>query len=541
MVLATMALAAMLSVAPWSLAGSEVKQPHDAVHPAPPKQRPPPAGMHVTQPRARIPSIGAMGEGAAQPRQPHQKAKGLHTLQPDLPPSGSKHAQADSKPSVLVDSSTAASHQAQKSPMKQAEAALANIDRLRFGSKHVAAQPGQHTASKSMKKQTGLAAQAAHGAELTHVALPGQASPETATEPVGWESYFPQEVGERAVPLAPLDASKAQVPQSKPAVGDAVVPLKTPPNRVQGLPLRSPQEHQSEPAVGGAAVPLKTPPNRVQGMGMRAPLEASKVQGTQNGASAGDAAEPVAPSEEAGKAQEKPVWNGCPHGGDCANRDITPWRDALPDTPCDTNIRPGAQAPGHVFAAGLAREGVLAVGQGYACSYGGCTMVEKGATLAADSVFVAEMQGGDYFPEDAYAWLGCPISQGESCSLVNNSMIAPTWGVLSVLIEEEGMVSPGPGMFVQLKMGAQPVRIYEGTTSHGPGMAFIYLTPGTMVVNAAKAVFCPIEIGADVTRFVPASPPPPPFAPGMAPLPPRPPPPPPPPPCAVHAPGQGEG
>ena len=75
-------------------------------------------------------------------------------------------------------------------------------------------------------------------------------------------------------------------------------------------------------------------------------------------------------------------------------------------------------------------------------------------------------------------------------------------------VAKEGLVSPGPGMFVQLKMGAQPVRIYEGATSKGPGMAFIYLTPGTMVVNAAKAVFCPIEIGADNTRFVPASPPP---------------------------------
>ena len=285
MVLATMALA-MLAVAPWSLAGSEAEQPyggpaHDAAHPAQPKPRPAPAGMHVTQPPARTPSMGA---GAAQPRQPRQKAKSLHTLQPDLSPSGSKHAQADSKPPIPVGSSTAASHQAQKSPMKQAAAALANIDRLRFGNKHAAGQPGQHTASKSVKKQMGLAAQAANGAELTPVVLPGQANPDTATEPVGWESYFPQEVGERAVPLAPLDASKVPVPQSKPAVGDAAVPLKAPPNRVQGLPLRAPQGHQSEPAVGGAAVPLKTPPNRVQGMGMRAPLEASKVQGNQNGA-----------------------------------------------------------------------------------------------------------------------------------------------------------------------------------------------------------------------------------------------------------------
>jgi len=116
--------------------------------------------------------------------------------------------------------------------MKQAAAALANIDRLRFGNKHAAGQPGQHTASKSVKKQTGLAAQAANGAELIPVALPGQPNPDTATEPVGWESYFPQEVGNRGVPLVPLDANKA-TPQSKPAVGDAAVPLKAPPNRVQ--------------------------------------------------------------------------------------------------------------------------------------------------------------------------------------------------------------------------------------------------------------------------------------------------------------------
>ena len=208
--------------------------------------------------------------------QPHPKAKSLLTLQPDLSPIGSMQAQADSKPSIPVGSSTAASQQAQKSPMKQAEAALANINRLRFGSKHVAAQLGQHAASESAKKQTGLAAQA------TPLVVPGQANPDTtaATEPLGWESYFPQEVGERSVPLAPLDASQAQPPQSKPPpVGNAAVPLKPPPNRVQGLPLRTPSGHQSEPAVSSAAVPLKKPPKRTQGTGMGAPLEASKVQG----------------------------------------------------------------------------------------------------------------------------------------------------------------------------------------------------------------------------------------------------------------------
>ena len=136
MVAATMTLAAMLAVAPWSLAESEATQPPDAALPAQPKPRP--VGMHVIQPPART----SMG-------QPHPKAKSLLTLQPDLSPIGSTQAQADSKPSIPVGSSTAASQQAQKSPMKQAEAALANIDRLRFGSKHVAAQLGQHSHATS--------------------------------------------------------------------------------------------------------------------------------------------------------------------------------------------------------------------------------------------------------------------------------------------------------------------------------------------------------------------------------------------------------